>query len=434
MTQRLGNTRLKAARLAAGYRSQQVLAAAMNELGLSVGERQIRRWESDSPPWPHPDCQQALTQLLGLDMQTLGFTPPNGRDQRTAHGSAGRQRPGAMTTLAPAPAGGICAIQPASVADDFQAITHSHRHLYWSVSPTALHPAVIAHAVLGCALLPKTAGHTRSTVAAALAETWMLGGRIEFFDLREPERADATLLRALQAASEANDPLLGSAILAHTALIPGWEGNREAASERVSAARAYARRGPASAELWAWLDTVEAECETLCGRAEAALHLIEHAEDVLTSGSEYETPAWLDWFSSVHLAALKGNTQLKAGHLPQARETLTGALNALGPAEAKQSIAILGDLAAVESASGHPEEACAWAVRALDQLSLTGCATGMDRVREVRRSLARHQHEQCVRDLDERLYGWSTTIRALTDVDPDRPHHVPDLYARPYPG
>jgi hypothetical protein len=38
---------------------------------------------------------------------------------------------------------------------------------------------------------------------------------------------------------------------------------------------------------------------------------------------------------------------------------------------------------------------------------------GMDRVREVRRSLAPHQHEQCVRDLDERLYGWSTTVGAL---------------------
>lgn len=423
MTRPLGNTRLKAARLAAGYRSQQVLAAAMTGLGLSVGERQIRRWESDSPPWPHPDCQQALTQLLGLDMRALGFTPPSGRDQRPAHLPAARQRPGLATALSSLPGGTTTAIRPASVADDFQSITHSHRHLYWSVPPTALHPAVIAHAALGCTLLQETAGHTRSTVAAALAETWMLGGRIEFFDLREPERADATLLRALQAAGEADDPLLGSAILAHTALIPGWEGHHEAASERVSAARAYARRGPASTALWAWLDTVEAECETLHGRTEAALRLLEHAEDVLSSGGEYETPGWFDWFSTTRLAALKGNTQLKAGHLPQARETLTTALDALGPAEAKQASTILADLAAVEAATGNPEKACTWAVRALDQLTLTGCPTGMDRVREVRRSLAPHQHHQCVQDLDEHLYDWSTTIQTLT---------TPDTYTRPY--
>jgi hypothetical protein len=39
---------------------------------------------------------------------------------------------------------------------------------------------------------------------------------------------------------------------------------------------------------------------------------------------------------------------------------------------------------------------------------------GMDRVREVRRTLAPHQHERCVRELDDRLYGWSTTVSALS--------------------
>ncbi len=37
----------------------------------------------------------------------------------------------------------------------------------------------------------------------------------------------------------------------------------------------------------------------------------------------------------------------------------------------------------------------------------------MDRVREVRRTLAPWQNEQCVRDLDDRLYDWGTTISAL---------------------
>ncbi|MFJ9307843.1 hypothetical protein [Streptomyces cyaneofuscatus] len=43
----------------------------------------------------------------------------------------------------------------------------------------------------------------------------------------------------------------------------------------------------------------------------------------------------------------------------------------------------------------------------------TWYATGMDRVREVRQTLVAHQHEQCVRELDERLYDWSTTVSAL---------------------
>ncbi|MEU0671377.1 helix-turn-helix transcriptional regulator [Streptomyces sp. NPDC006172] len=401
-----GNTRLKAARVAAGYHSQQALADA-----LKVGVRQVRRWESDAPPWPQPEVGQALTRALGQNLESLGFTPPGG-----AHDDRGRRTvltaTAAAVGLAAVPTQAV-AMQPASVAEDFEAVTRSHRRLYWSVAPATLHPAAISHATLGCALLPQTAGQTLKRTAAALAETWLLAGRIEFFDLRDAARAQQTLLRALQAAGEANDPLLGSAVLAHTAFIPAWVGDREAAVERMVAARTYARRGPAPAELLAWLDAVEAECETRCGHTRTALHLIGHAEGVLEAGNNHDVPEWLDWFSPVRLAAFKGNTQLKAGHVPQARETLLGVLEALAPAEEKQRTVILGDLAAVEAAASDPEAACGYAIRALDQLERTWYAMGMDRVREVRRALAPHQHERCVRDLDDRLYGWSTTVSAL---------------------
>jgi len=401
-----GNVRLKSARLAAGYGSQQDLADA-----LGVGVRQVRRWESDTPPWPQPDLAQALTRLLGQELDALGFTPPGGvlvdRGRRTVLSATA-----AAVGLAAVPTQAI-AVQPPSVAADFEAVTRSHRRLYWSVAPATLHPAALAHATLGCALLPETAGQTRQRVAAALAETWLLAARVEFFDLREPERAQQTLLRALQAASEADDPLLGAAVLAHTAFGPAWVGDRDSAVERMTAARTYARRGEACAGLLAWLDAVEAECETRCGNTRTALHLIGHAEDVLAKGSERPSPEWLDWFSSVRLAAFKGNTQLRAGHLPQARETLLGVLDALDPTEEKQRTVILGDLAAVEASAGDPEAACRYALQALDQLERTWYAMGMDRVREVRRSLAPHQHDQCVRELDDRLYGWSTTVSAL---------------------
>ncbi len=407
MARPAGNTRLKAARLAAGYHSQQALADA-----LQVGVRQVRRWESETPPWPQPEVGQALTRLLGQDLESLGFTPPGGAPDRSRRTVLAATATAAAVGLATVPTQAV-AMQPATAADDYEAVTRSHRRLYWSVAPATLHPAAIAHATLGCALLPETAGQTRQRTAAALAETWLLAGRIEFFDLRDADRAQETLLRALQAAGEADDPLLGSAVLAHTAFIPAWVGDRDAAVERMVAARTYARRGPASAELLAWLDAVEAECETRCGNTRTALHLIGHAETVLEAGGEHQSPEWLDWFSAVRLAAFKGNTQLKAGHLPQARTTLLGVLEQLDPAEEKQRTVVLGDLAAVEAAAGRPEEACRFALSALDQLERTWYAMGMDRVREVRRALAPHQHERCVRELDDRLYGWSTTVSAL---------------------
>lgn len=405
MARPAGNTRLKAARLAAGYHSQQALADA-----LGVGVRQVRRWESDQPPVPHPEVAQNLTRLLGQDLEALGFTPAAG----TAVGHPRRTVLAATAAvgLAAVP-GQALAVQPATAAEDYEAVTRSHRRLYWSVAPATLHPAALAHATLGCALLPEAAGETRRRIAAALAETWLLAGRVEFFDLRDPERARQTRLRALQAAGEADDPLMGAGVLAHTAFIPAWTGDRDAAVERMTAARTYARRGPASALLLAWLDAVEAESETRCGHTRTALHLIGHAEDVLTAGNEHASPEWLDWFSPVRLAAFKGNTQLKAGHLPQARTTLLGVLDALDPTEDKQRTVVLGDLAAVEAAAGDPDAACGYALRALDQLERTWYAMGMDRVREVRRALVPHQHERCVRELDDRLYGWATTVSAL---------------------
>ncbi|MGK5551703.1 transcriptional regulator [Actinomadura kijaniata] len=296
---------------------------------------------------------------------------------------------------------------------DFASINAALRRLYFSVQPAQLHPAVSEHTKLGTQLLAETAGVPRTILATALAESLLLLGRIEFFDLRQPEDADASYVRALQAAGEANDPLLGAAILAHAAFIPGWDGRREEAAERMRAARTYARRGQASAEFWAWLDAVEAECETRCGHPREALRLISHAETVLAEGSDAPSPDWFNWFSPISLASFKGDTQLKAGQPAQAKETLLGVLEAIGDTNGKQRSVILADLAAVEVAHRKPEAACAYAEQALDQLAITWYATGMDRVHEVRRALQPWADSEHVRRLDDRLYGWRTTLSAL---------------------
>jgi hypothetical protein len=195
--------------------------------------------------------------------------------------------------------------------------------------------------------------------------------------------------------------------------VVGWVKQREQAADRLRAARVYARRGPASAEFLAWLDAVEAECETISGNTREALRLIEHAETVLATPSDHRSPDWFTWFSPVRLAAFKGNTQLKAGHLPQARETLTAALESASAADDKQRSVILGDLAGVEAASGDPETACQLAEQALDQLGRTWYATGMDRVLELRKALQPWAGQEYVQRLDDRLYGWQATLSAL---------------------
>ncbi|MFD0347354.1 transcriptional regulator [Kitasatospora aburaviensis] len=292
-------------------------------------------------------------------------------------------------------------------------MTEAHRRLYLSVAPAVLHRAVSEHASLGTALLGETSGVARQILASALAESLLLVGRIEFFDLRQPDAADATLVRALQAAGEADDSLLGAAILAHSAFVPGWASRLGDARERMQAARTYARRAPASAEVLAWLDAVEAECFTRCGDHRGALALLRRAEDLLAAGGDTTSPDWFTWFSPVRLHAFRGNTELLAGLIPQARTTLEQTLTELPDADGKQRIVVLGDLASVEAAARRPEEACAILEQALDQLAITWYATGMDRVREARRALTPWEGSAAVRRVDDRLYSWSATLSSL---------------------
>jgi hypothetical protein len=426
MARRSGNAKLKGARVAAGFATQQALADALNLAGprlglgqLDVSVRQVRRWESARPPWPQAHYQRALRHVLGdLSMEDLGFSPAWGSTadpsvHRMAAAASGAS--GAAPAVLPLPGGGD-GHQPASAAAHYAAITAAHRRLYWTVQPVQMHPTVLEHARLGTALMSETAGAPRIALARALAESRLMAGRIEFFDLQDPDAAGDTYVRALQAAGEADDALLGAAILAHTAFIPGWVGQRAGAAERMRAARSYARRGQAGPEFLAWLDAVEAECETRCGDPRTALNLIRHAEEVLEKGAEQPpvpVPEWMDWFSPIRLAAFKGNTQLKAGHYAQARETLLGVLENLPADAGKQRSVVLGDLAAVAAAERKAEAACDWAMQALGQLSVTWYATGMDRVRTVRESLQPWNDHPCVVALDDAMFGWRATVSAL---------------------
>ena len=138
--------------------------------------------------------------------------------------------------------------------------------------PAQLHDVVAAHVHLGARLVSSVPEAARRSLTAAVSESSLLAGRIEFFDLQDPAKGQASLVIALQAAQDAQDPLLGSAVLAHMAFIPVFSRNRKRAEEardKIPAARAFARRGPASPEMLAWLDAVEAEVETRLGHAES---------------------------------------------------------------------------------------------------------------------------------------------------------------------
>lgn len=395
-----GNTRLRSARQALGLRSQQQLAEAVTRAGNSIGlrvainARTVRRWESVSPPWPHPDHQAALEALFQRPVTELGFTPPWAGPQETGLRAEQQSAFVSVThgagTLAGFPQRPLPEMLSGAVAADYISITAAHRHMYWTVPSAQLHDAVAAHVNLGTGLVPAVPDAARRALAAAISESSMLAGRIEFFDLQDPVTAQASFVIALQAAQDANDPLFGSAVLAHMAFIPAFSGDSsraEEARDKIRASRVFARRGLASPEMLAWLDAVEAEVETRFGDTHKALQLIRHAEEIYANQEPRPSPPWLDWFSPIRLAGFKGNTLLTARQFGPAEETLRKVLDDLPGEAAKQRSVILGDLAAVAVSEQDPERACVLAEQALDNLARHWYATGMDRIRGVRESL-----------------------------------------------
>ncbi|PXW25227.1 UNVERIFIED_CONTAM: hypothetical protein DES50_1219 [Williamsia faeni] len=414
-----GNARLRAARQSLGLRSQAALAEAVTnaarEVGLriAVTARTVRRWESSTPPWPHPDHAAALEAVFQRPITELGFTPPWSGDSDAGY-SPPRQSDssaGAYPRI-----GQSGPLLPASVAADYMAVTVAHRRMYWSLPAVRIHRAVAEHALLGADLVEQVADSAKTLLAAAVSESSLLAGRLEFFDLQKPELAQRSFVLALQAAHEAHDSLLGAAALAHMSFAPAFSGSTtraEEARDRIRAARAFARRGDATPLIIAWLDAVEAEVETRFGDTRHALGLIHHAEQQFAEADDRPSPVWFDWFSEARLAGFKGNTLMVAGQGRDARETLEGVLQDLPNEAVKQRSIILADLAAAAVIEKSPEKACEYLSSALDQLGQNWYATAMERVKAVRQSLREWESLPAVRKLDERLYDWHTTVNSL---------------------
>ncbi|WP_045374362.1 helix-turn-helix domain-containing protein [Mycobacterium kyorinense] len=421
MTNTIGNARLRAARQGLGLRSQAALAEAVTEAARSIGlrisvtPRTVRRWESASPPWPHPEHAAALEALFHCPITDLGFVAPWQGNQpdtpKDLRANKSRQH-------GRRPLDRVGATLPVGVAADYAAITVAYRHLYWTLPAAELLPLVAGHAGLGASLLSTIDESGRKGLATALSEVSLLAGRLEFFDLQQPEAAQPHFVLALQAAYEANDSLLGAAVLAHMAFAPAFSGDRtraEEARDRIRAAHAFARRASAPAAITAWLNAVEAEVETRFRNTREALRLIDQAETLMVHQQvDTQLPSWFDWFSLTRLQGFKGNTLVAAGRPHQAQAVLTQVLADLPDDAAKQRSVTLADLAAAAVADRDPGRACELLSEAIEGVSRQWYATAMDRIKAVRESLREYESLPAVRNLDAKLYDWHTTVNSFS--------------------
>lgn len=424
------------------YWTQADLALAFEERSRQVGRalslsvRQVRRWEGAEPPLPLPAYQEVLESLFGLPIERMGFpapwpgaprhelgeeagpTPGGASDARSYHDDRERAEPvkrrqfvaGAVAlgstasgwpearpaaaartgtertrTTALGAAARRSALDPQAVAG-YAAITAQQRSLYWTVPAETMIEPVRAHAALGTELLRAAgSGMLRSRLAAPVAETALLAARLSFFDVRRADWAAAFFDTARQAAREAGDPALLSAVLATAAFPPAFAGVAGQARSLIRQALEVGLRG-ASAEQRSWLYAVQSEVEARLGDGRAATESIARAEAELGRGGPAR-PEWLDYYDASRLTGFSGFCQLAAGRPGRAAEALEHNLRGLTPAAGKQRSITLADLAGARARQGEYEESARLLEAAVDQLGRHWYATGLDRVDIVHRRL-----------------------------------------------
>ena len=424
------------------YWTQVDLALAFEERSRQVGRalslsvRQVRRWEGADPPLPLPAYQEVLESLFGLPIERMGFpapwpgaprrelgeeagpTPGGASAARSYHddreraepvkrrqfvagavalgsgasvwpesaGAAAPARPGSeRATTALGAAARRAALDPQAVSG-YAAITAQQRSLYWTVPAETMIEPVRAHAELGTELLTATgSGMLRARLAGPVAESALLAARLSFFDVQRPDWAGTFFDTARQAAREAGDPALLSAVLATAAFPPAFAGVAGQARALIRQALEVGLRG-ASAEQRSWLYAVQSEVEARLGDGRAATEAIVRAEVELGRGGP-ASPEWLDYYDASRLTGFSGFCQLAAGRPGRAAEALEHNLRGLTPAAGKQRSITLADLAGARARQGEYEESARLLEAAVDQLGRHWYATGLDRVDSVYRRL-----------------------------------------------
>jgi hypothetical protein len=277
----------------------------------------------------------------------------------------------------------------------YASIAAAQREMYWTSPGRPLFDSTVTHLRLGLELLRSTNGGSRRNLVTAAAHSALLSGRLAFFDLAQPPVAQECLTVARDLVAEADDADLAAAVYGHLAFLPGFAGDRTAASAALAPAHRFARRsGP---RLRSWLHSVDAELSARTGDTKRAIIQTKRAGDALaTLGSD---PTWLDFYDPARFASFAGYVQLLAGDARTAALTLENALALLPSSGTKQRSVLLLDLATAR-ASTDPDHAVELASQAVNLLQAIWYPTAKDRLPALQRSLRASPYRE---ELEERL-------------------------------
>lgn len=312
-----------------------------------------------------------------------------------------------LVTLAPALAlveqAGHGSGSGADSASSLSNLADSYQRLYHVTAPALLITPVVAHLDVTRELL-RDAGTAalRRSLLKNQAQVALLAGRISFFDLNDSIAARGYYGLAIESSVEAGSPHLTSAALGHTAFISAAEQRTATAVQYLDQAGSALRADPHH-PLESWLAAIASEITANAGSACQSLDSIDLARSALARpGLAPELP-WFDFYDESRLDGFAGYANLRARRYDEAMTLLSDTLRGLPEDAVKQRAVVLADLAAAHLARGDLDHSCSIAADAADRLRQAGYATGLDRLRHLRSSMAPWATSKAVRDLDQHL-------------------------------
>jgi transcriptional regulator with XRE-family HTH domain len=162
----------------------------------------------------------------------------------------------------------------------------------------------------------------------------------------------------------------------------------------------------ASPWLRTWLSVRRAEEHAAGGDAHAAYRDLEHADQVLATGSAPDVGFFAHWHAapSARLAGYRGNCTQLLGDAREGTPIIEDALRGVDATLVSVRSTLLADLAMAYAKEQEVEHACSLLTHSLELASDVGLVAHVQRVIGVRRHLSRWDDVAAVAQLDERLH------------------------------
>jgi transcriptional regulator with XRE-family HTH domain len=376
-----GVSRLARLRNAAGYTQVTFVAAFAREaarLGIdaSVSVRQLRRWESESPPpLPHPGQQAVLEVMFGLPLAEMGFEVPAHRQatvERISDDEEVKRRTfvtgtGAIAAAAILPdqngprigASDAAAFRACLV--DLYAVDHRSGGIPAKARAKQLEQQ-ITHA-LSSSVYTSRIGRDLHTMLCEIACHCAWFG----YDGGPPEEARAACMEAMTAAQLIDNPLLQVRALNTLSLLAVDARRYWEAASATENAYSLARRAGAGATVHLVISLREASAATHSGDLSGARRALSRAVSYQgRTDTDTDVPRWARFAGPVEVDYTTAAYYAREGQPARAVPFLRSAVAGLGGGYTRNTAWYRARLAQTLLDTNEVEEACHEMTRVLD--------------------------------------------------------------------